>query len=808
MGLAPQTLVQDRYRVVRLIGQGGMGAVYKAMDERLAHPVALKQTLPQNEQWSNAFEREARILARLRHPALVRVTDHFNNSEGQFLVMDYINGEDLATLLKQRGVPFDCATVLEWANQLLNALDYLHNENPPVIHRDIKPQNLKCSSQGQLILLDFGLAKGWSGSDKHIITEKSLFGYTPQYAPFEQIQGLGTDTRSDLFALAATLYHLLGGNPPVNAVQRTNAIMQNKIDPLPLLHDINPMVPLAVSQVIHQALRLERRNRPASAAVLRDALQKASQQPAPNQYQRVVGGGATALHTSPASSPALPAALSAAPTFSEGSTVVAPASSPSPSSPPAPSGAVPAQRQIPTAGKWHKPLIVMVAILLLLAGVAVLLQSRFAQTPNGSTAGQHVQPTPAAHTTQQQAASTAPQQHVAVSATATLPPATTAASHTAGSTTAMPTYPIVKADGLAVDYYNQGAVAAQQGDYRTAIAMYSQAIAHYPDFPTAYFGRAIAYNHQGNYANAIADYEQAIKLYPFFLDAYRDLGILYNEQAIGAQDYEQAIHYLSKALEFQPDSPRVFYHRGKAYSNIGEYTSAITDFTTLLQTEPEDPEIYNLRGLAYLNNGAYEQALADFNQVIALDRSLDYAYSNRGLVYQAIEQHEKALTDFTHAIRLRPNDASGYYHRAVSFIALEDYEQAERNFTQAITLDHGFSQAYVQRGLAVYYRQHDYERAIQDLSEVLRIDPHSEDAYAWRALCLLKIGKPDQAMADINEAFALNPNSAGGYYVRGLIHKEKGRNQQAIADLETYLEVGKNPAHLTSAEQALEALQR
>jgi tetratricopeptide (TPR) repeat protein len=94
------------------------------------------------------------------------------------------------------------------------------------------------------------------------------------------------------------------------------------------------------------------------------------------------------------------------------------------------------------------------------------------------------------------------------------------------------------------------------------------------------------------------------------------------------------------------------------------------------------------------------------------------------------------------------------------------------------------------------------------LSEVLRIDPHSEDAYAWRALCLLKIGKPDQAMADINEAFALNPNSAGGYYVRGLIHKEKGRNQQAIADLETYLEVGKNPAHLTSAEQALEALQR
>src|SRR5262245_46246484 len=123
--LAPDTLIQQRYRIVRLIGQGGMGAVYQAVDQRLGNVVALKQTLVSDgaEQHAaalrRAFEREARLLAGLRHPALPRVSDYFADDTGQFLVMEFIPGNDLATMLATRGGPFPLEDVLRWAGQLL-----------------------------------------------------------------------------------------------------------------------------------------------------------------------------------------------------------------------------------------------------------------------------------------------------------------------------------------------------------------------------------------------------------------------------------------------------------------------------------------------------------------------------------------------------------------------------------------------------------------------------------------------------------------------------------------------------------------
>ncbi len=145
--LAPNTLLQNRYLIVRLLGQGGMGAVYQATDQRLGHTIALKQPFFTDEMMLKAFEREARLLASLRHPALPKVSDHFTESNGQFLVMEYITGNDLMTMLEKRGGPFDADQVIEWGEQLLGALAYLHNQHPPIIHRDIKPQNLKITDQ-------------------------------------------------------------------------------------------------------------------------------------------------------------------------------------------------------------------------------------------------------------------------------------------------------------------------------------------------------------------------------------------------------------------------------------------------------------------------------------------------------------------------------------------------------------------------------------------------------------------------------------------------------------------------------------
>jgi serine/threonine protein kinase len=270
--LTPETVLQGRYRIIRQLGQGGMGAVYEAVDQRLDTTVALKETLFADERLRKQFEREARLLARLHHPALPRVSDHFAEGDGQFLVMQFIPGDDLSEMMTRKRGPFPADQALTWADQLLDALDYLHTQDPQIIHRDIKPQNLKLTSRGQIILLDFGLAKGQAGEVSRVTTGASIFGYTPNYAPLEQIQGLGTDSRSDLYSLGATLYHLMTGVKPPDALTRAAALVNGQPDPLAPASEVNASIGKEVDQVLVKSMAQNREQRFASAARMRRAL--------------------------------------------------------------------------------------------------------------------------------------------------------------------------------------------------------------------------------------------------------------------------------------------------------------------------------------------------------------------------------------------------------------------------------------------------------------------------------------------------------------------------------------------------------
>lgn len=279
------TLLQDRYRVQKQIGQGGMGAVYIATDERFGSTVAIKETFFSDANFSKAFEREARLLNNLRHPALPRVSDHFSDPNGQFLVMEYIAGEDLSEMMEKKQGAFSLEDVLNWADQLLDALDFLHTQESPVIHRDIKPQNLKLTPRGQIILLDFGLAKGNPTDAQHQTAAKSVFGYSRNYASIEQIQGTGTDPRSDLYSLGATLYHLITGIPPVDALTRAMQVLNGDKDPLPLASIAHPQVPIGVAEVLQRAMDLNSNNRPTSAMAMRAML---------TESDKIVSGNAAA----------------------------------------------------------------------------------------------------------------------------------------------------------------------------------------------------------------------------------------------------------------------------------------------------------------------------------------------------------------------------------------------------------------------------------------------------------------------------------------------------------------------------------
>ncbi|MCC6454111.1 MAG: protein kinase [Caldilineaceae bacterium] len=270
--LAPGALLQERYQIICLIAQGGVGAVYQAVDQRLGNTVAIKQIIRGDVTLRAAFEQEARLLAALRHPALPNVTDHFNDASGQFLVMEFIPGDDLATLALRQTQSLAVGRVLHWADQLLDLLTYLHSQTPPVIHRDIKPHNLKLNAQGAVILLDFGLAKGAPGQTP---AGRSIAGYTLHYAPPEQLRGEQSEPRSDLYSLAATLYDLLAVTRPPDALQRLATIATGQPDPLQPLQTRNPAVPLTVAAVIHQALALSPQARFADAAAMRLAFHSA-----------------------------------------------------------------------------------------------------------------------------------------------------------------------------------------------------------------------------------------------------------------------------------------------------------------------------------------------------------------------------------------------------------------------------------------------------------------------------------------------------------------------------------------------------
>ncbi|HAY85236.1 MAG TPA: hypothetical protein DCY42_10040, partial [Chloroflexi bacterium] len=206
--------LKNRYVIKNQLGRGGMGAVYLAEDTALDQLVAVKSNLNSSQQSQRQFEIEARLLAKLRHPNLPLVFDHFILEDIQYLVMDYIPGEDLSQKLKKDG-PQPVYKVLEWADQISSALTFLHSQDPPVIHRDIKPANLKIQPDGKIVLVDFGIAKASIGD-----TTVGARGYSPGFAPPEQYGEAVTGPFSDQYSLAATLYNLLTGNPPPESVDR------------------------------------------------------------------------------------------------------------------------------------------------------------------------------------------------------------------------------------------------------------------------------------------------------------------------------------------------------------------------------------------------------------------------------------------------------------------------------------------------------------------------------------------------------------------------------------------------------------
>jgi len=277
--LMPRTVLRDRYKIIELVGQGGMGAIYKAEDLRLAgRYCAIKEVRPEPRaspsmlaQAREQFYREASTLARLDHPNLPKVSDYFSEGDYDYLVMDFVPGRELKEIMdeaRRQGKFLDEKEVLIWADQLCQALEYLHSQDPPVLHRDIKPSNIKLTPAVAVKLVDFGLVKLLVPDDTRTITVLQGRG-TVQYTPLEQYGGdTGhTDARSDIYSLGATLYHLLTGEPPPDAKQRFL-----EPDSLPSPRSLNPNLSPQTERALLGAMEMHPDQRPGSVAEFRAEL--------------------------------------------------------------------------------------------------------------------------------------------------------------------------------------------------------------------------------------------------------------------------------------------------------------------------------------------------------------------------------------------------------------------------------------------------------------------------------------------------------------------------------------------------------
>ncbi len=270
-------LLKNRYKILEQLGSGGMGEVYLAEDQALANKVAVKANHNMNANSAAQFIREARLLASLKHPNLPRVIDYFTEDDTQYLVMDYIPGEDLRTLVDKK-TKFSTAQILKWAEQLGNAVTYLHTQNPPIFHRDIKPTNIKLMPNGEAVLVDFGIAKVGDPSQE---TLTGAWAFTPGFAPPEQVSGLRTGPQSDQFSLAATLYYVFAGKSPADSARR----MMGE-EELVSLKTLVPGIPQHIADAIEKALSIKQDMRFTTVADFVEAIRTPSPIPDPASAQK------------------------------------------------------------------------------------------------------------------------------------------------------------------------------------------------------------------------------------------------------------------------------------------------------------------------------------------------------------------------------------------------------------------------------------------------------------------------------------------------------------------------------------------
>lgn len=744
-----------RYEITSLVGRGGMATVYQAHDPVLDRYVAIKLLHPhlaQDDAFVGRFRHEARAVAALRHPNIVRVFDFGGEDGDYYMVMELIDGGTLAALLqdaKRQGTGLPPQDVLRLVPPLCSAIDYAAGQG--MIHRDIKPSNIMLTKAGDPILTDYGIAKMLGVTS---FTASGMVMGSAHYMAPEQAQGLDTDVKTDIYALGVVIFHALTSRVPFDADTTGSVLAQHIVAPIPSLISINPALSPAVQGVLEKALAKDPAARYQAAEDLAAGLKTALAGPS------AAAADETAMAAVSAATVTVSRAEPAA-----GTTKVEPvpqeavrqqafpqqalgASAGSGFAPPYEPGVAP----YPYAD-WEPPPRLSVAErlrkrpALLFGGAAVVAVIVILVVVLGTKTGGSTTTT-----------GTLP---LASSVSNILSVVSTAPFMTTGSpSSTLVTSVSAQTAGLRAE----AGTLMMAGKFNEAIAKYKEALQIDPDDAPARTGLGIAYYHTPKSPQLGAQQlEAAVARDPRNVQAWAYLGACRYLAAnlSDGQDYTSAEEACNRALELDPNSALAHAFLGRIYAATKRLEEALTEVSRAISLAPDEPEVLAAMGGVKKDSDDSEAAVPYYKRALTLAPSYpDYVLSLAS-AYRETKQYDTALEYYRNALQLD----EGYEYAAYRGIGRTlwdkgDLEGAKTNLRKAIELDDTDAMAHWALG-GVYYEQGDYETALPELERAVAIRPNNAGMLEWLGACYIALEQWDKARAALEKSVKLDPSRTG-----------------------------------------------
>jgi tetratricopeptide (TPR) repeat protein len=812
----PERETFGRYQIRRKIAEGGFGAVYEAYDPQLDRPVALKLLKLRTEFERDDFEREARLVARLRHPNIIAIHELGILEDQPYFTMDLIEGRTLRDILNKRGT-LPTEEAFKIAATISDALAYAHSHG--IIHRDMKPENVFVDDEGRVYVGDFGLAKQLEfGSGKAAV---SMVAGTPFYMSPEQANGEMLDGRSDVWALGVMLYEMVCGVPPFDG--QTTAEVFKKIwfsEPL-APRKWNTGLDGDAQTIITKCIEKNLARRYASAEHSKADIEKylhgepiaAKPVSGLQRLLRRLGRNKGALLGTAAAAVAVIAVsvllwLRAEARDAERAERLR------------------REKEEEQAQKLRREKEELDAKCTLAAQVlgrareafesrqyekALELASRSITINPQDSSAQEFRITctrkldevkRARESLARGAGEADPEKALGLigSAVAVLDGDWYSrhqyglALERAGKTKEA-VEELRKAAKLAEEHND--AESRVESLCRVAIILYNrqdfeEADAVAGDVEKLAGGKRSPATLTLKAMMAVSKYEadKALQLAEEALDMDKTNTIALFYKAFALSDlkqFEESIETYSRCI-WEFDKVRnaawlvwCYNNRGRARAMKGDREAAISDFTRAIELEPDSPVAYSNRGNVKSEKGEHDSAIVDYNKAIEIDSNYAGAYLNRGHAKLHKGEIDEAMADYSHVLRLKPDYPPAYHHRGVARRANKDLDGAIEDFSRAVKADPNYAEAYLYRGLT-YADKKDYASAIPDYTQAIRLDPGNVRACFNRAIARERTKDHLGAMSDYTETVRLDPKHSAAYNNRGTIRFVMNDLRGAIAD--------------------------